>query len=499
MSVEPDESERGGSWPADASATSTGGVAAATRATLGEIPSGGVLSPRYRWISIGMCALIMLTAFEALAVTTIMPTISRELDGASLYAFAFAGPLAVSVVGMVLAGAWSDRGNPRNALFASVALFAAGLLIAGLAPTMGIFVVGRLVHGFGGGAMTVVFYVIVARVYPPVLHPRIFAGFAAAWVIPSLIGPFIAGIVAESVGWRWVFLGVIALVLLAMLMVVPVMRKMHAPSGNTDRPPWNIRRIVWAVLAAVAVLAINLSAEARGPVQWIVPIVAVVIAGFALRPLLPPHTLSAGRGLPSVILLRGLVAATFFGTEVYVPYLLTSQFGLSPAIAGLALTAAGITWSTASWVQGRFPSISHLASIRIGIGLVAIAIALSLSTALLALNPVVQIVGWAIAGAGMGLMYPRLTVMTLEYSTTADQGFNSSALSIADSIGSAIALAATAIAFAALQPVGGAWPFAGSFAVTGVICLVALVLGGRVIAGRVIAPGAAALVADPSH
>ncbi len=449
---------------------------------LGEMPRGGVLSPHYRWISIGMCALIMLSAFENLAVTTIMPTISRELDGASLYAFAFAGPLAVSVVGMVLAGAWSDRGNPRNALFASVGLFVVGLFIAGLAPTMGVFVAGRLVHGLGGGALTVALYVIVARVYPPVLHARIFAGFAAAWVIPALIGPLIAGILAESVGWRWVFLGVVALVLLAMFMVVPVMRSLHSPAPGADRPPWNARRIGWAVLVAVAVLAINLSAEARGPVQWIIPVVAVVIAGFALRPLLPLHTLRAGRGLPSVILLRGLVAATFFGTEVYIPYLLSSQFGLSPAIAGLALTAAGITWATASWVQGRFPGISHLASIRIGVGLMAIAIAVSLATALFALDPVIQIVGWGFAGAGMGLMYPRLTVMTLEYSTTADQGFNSSALSIADSIGSAVALAATAIAFAALEPAGGAWPFAGAFAVTGAICVVALVLGGRVVA-----------------
>ncbi len=451
-----------------------------------------------------MCVLIMLTAFEALAVTTIMPTISRELDGASLYAFAFAGPLAISVVGMVLAGAWSDRGNPRNVLFASVALFAVGLVIAGLAPTMGVFVVGRLVHGFGGGAMTVVFYVIVARVYPPVLHPRIFAGFAAAWVIPSLIGPLIAGLVAESVGWRWVFLGVVALVLLAMFMVVPVMRTLHAPASDVDRPPWNIRRIGWAVLVASAVLAISLSAESSGPVQWIVPVVAVVVAGLALRPLLPPRTLSAGRGLPSVILLRGLVAATFFGTEVYIPYMLSSQFGLSPAIAGLALTAAGITWSAASWVQGRFPGISHLASIRIGIGLMAIAIAVSLATALFALDPVIQIIGWAFAGGGMGLMYPRLTVMTLEYSTTSDQGFNSSALSIADSIGSAVALAATAIAFAALGPAGGAWPFAGAFAVTGTICVVALLLGGRVVARRGAAPdtvcvagGAASRAADP--
>ena len=48
-----------------------------------------------------MVALIFMVAFESLAVTTVMPTVSDALDGASLYAFAFAGPLATGVVGMV--------------------------------------------------------------------------------------------------------------------------------------------------------------------------------------------------------------------------------------------------------------------------------------------------------------------------------------------------------------------------------------------------------------
>ncbi|WP_223695319.1 MFS transporter [Leifsonia poae] len=429
-----------------------------------------------------MCALIMLSAFEALAVTTIMPTVSHELDGAGLYAFAFAGPLAVSVVGMVLAGAWSDRGSPRNALFASVGLFVIGLVLAGTAQSMGLFVAGRLVHGLGGGALTVALYVIVARVYPPPLHPKIFAGFAAAWVIPSLIGPLIAGIVAETVGWRWVFLGVVVLVALAMLMVVPAMRGVRAPDASDERMPWDIRRIGWSVLVAVAVLALNLAAEARGPVQWIAPVVAVAVALVALRPLLPHRTLRAARGLPSVILLRSLVAGTFFAAEVYVPYLLVSQYGMSASVAGLALTAAGLSWAAASWVQGRYPAIGHRLAARLGAIGLAIAVASLLATAVFGLPPVVVIVGWAFAGAGMGILYPRLGVLTLEYSTIDDQGFNSSALSIADAIGSAIALAATAIVFAALAPLGGAWPFAGVFALTAVLCLAAFATGPRITA-----------------
>lgn len=441
----------------------------------------GVLAPRYRWVSIGMCLLVTLAAFEALAVTTIMPAVSRELDGAALYAFAFAGPLAVGVVGMVVAGAWCDRGNPRTALYASVVLFAAGLTLAGTAATMPLFVTGRLIHGLGGGALTVALYVIVARVYPPRLHPSIFAGFAAAWVVPSLIGPVIAGAVAETVGWRWVFLGVVALVVLAMLMVVPAMRGVHGPE---QRPAGGreLARVGLAALVAAAVLGLTLAAEARGPVQWIVPVIAAAVAVAALRPLLPAGVLLARRGLPSVILVRAIVAATFFSAEVYVPLMMVSRYGASPAVAGLALTAAGLSWAAASWAQGRFPAIGNRLAARLGALGLTIAIASLLITAVTGASPIVIVVGWAFAGLGMGLLYPRLGVLTLEYSTPADQGFNSSALSIADSTGSAIALAATAIAFSALGGAASLGAFAGVFVVDGLLCLAAWVCGPRILA-----------------
>ncbi|WP_348786652.1 MFS transporter [Leifsonia sp. NPDC080035] len=444
----------------------------------------GVLGPRFRWVSIGMFLLVMLAAFEAMAVTTIMPTVSRELDGAGLYAFAFAGPLAVSVVGMVLAGVWSDRGNPRNALFASVVLFAVGLTVAGGAPDMVLFVTGRLVHGLAGGAVTVALYVIVARVYPPALHARIFAAFAAAWVIPSLIGPVVAGALAETVGWRWVFLGVVGLVVLAMLMVVPAMRGVHGPAEHAALGRRELVRIGWAVLVAAAVLALTLAAESRGLVQWLAPVLATVVALVALRPLLPTGTLRARRGLPSVILMRALVAGTFFAAEVYVPLLLVTQYGASAAVAGLALTAAGLSWAAASWAQGRFPAIGHLLAARLGALGLTIAIASLLVTAMTGASPVVVVIGWAFAGAGMGVLYPRLGVLTLEYSTPENQGFNSSALSIADAIGSAIALAATAIVFSAFGGADSETSFAAVFVFTGVLCALTWVCGPRILRAR---------------
>jgi predicted MFS family arabinose efflux permease len=207
-------------------------------------------------------------------------------------------------------------------------------------------------------------------------------------------------------------------------------------------------------------------------------VLAVLVTLVAVRPLVPRGTLSARRGLPSVILLRGLVGAAFFGAEVYLPYLLIKEYAYSPALAGLALTVGALAWAAASWLQGRLTEqLSHPMSTTIGSTLVLVAIALALVTALFHLPAAIAIAGWVLGGGGMGLMYPRISVMTLAMSTTANQGFNSSALSISDSLGAALALATTGVVFVTLG-------FPGVFAFTAVIAVYSIVIAPRVAALR---------------
>lgn len=439
-------------------------------------PLPGLFSREYLWTTIGSCALVFLGAFESLAVTTVMPVVSAELHGASLYALAFAGPLATGVIGMVIAGNWSDRNGPIAPLYTSAVLFMGGLIIAGTATAMSTLVIGRLVQGFGSGAIIVALYVVVARVFPARLHPSIFAGFAASWVIPSLIGPFAAGAVAEAWSWHWVFLGVVGLIVAAMAMVVPVARSLGRGRGGSPTTPWAIGRIAWAAVAAGAVLSLDLLTR--------VPVVggflaagAAALVVVAVRSLLPRGTLLAQRGLPSVILLRGLAAAAFFGAEVYLPYLLVKHYEFTPTLAGLALTLAALAWAGTSWLQGRMSvSLTHAMSTSIGSSLVLVAILIAFTTALFTLSPLVAIVGWTLGGGGMGLMYPRISVMTLAFSTTENQGFNSSALTIGDSLGAALALATTELVFAVFS-------FAGVFAFAAMIAVIAVAVAPRVTGG----------------
>jgi MFS family permease len=417
----------------------------------------GVWQSQFVWVTVGAIALIFLAAMQSLAVTTVMPVVSADLDGEALYAVAFAGTLATSVIGMVAAGAWCDRGGVLPPLTTAVALFVVGLVIAGFAGSMPVLVAGRLVQGLGTGAQTVALYVVVARVYPAALHGRVFAAFSAAWVIPSLIGPFLAGAVTEYLHWRWVFLGVAALTVVAFLLVLTRLVGRHLRTDEPSTAPV-LRRLMCAVAVAVGALALSLAGEI-GAIAWAVVAASALVIGLAARPLLPRGTLRAERGLPSVVLMRGLIAGALFGAEIYVPYLLIDEYGFSPTWAGLGLTSAAIAWAAASDVQGRVGDrLGNTRIALIGVTLLASATAAAAIAALWGLSPVFLIVGWALAGGGMGLMYPRLTVLTLAYSTPQNQGFNSSALSISEAIGSATTIAAMGLVFTALVTTGAGFP-----------------------------------------
>lgn len=436
----------------------------------------GILSSAYLATTIGVFALIAFNAFEAMAVTTVMPTISDALDGYSLYALAFAAPLASGVVGTVAAGAWCDRRGPSGSLVAALVLFTLGVLAAGLAPSMEVFVAGRIVQGLGTGALIVSLYVVVGVVYPPHLRPSIFASFAAAWVLPSLFGPAIAAAVADAFGWRWVFLGIVALVALAAFLVAPVLPGLRTETTGEPAPR---SRMVWAGVAAVAVLGVELLGSVPSSLGVGAALAAVAVVVVAVRPLTPQGTLRAGRGLPSVIGTRGLMSAAFFCGQAYIVLVLQLRWDLSPGRSGLALTIVGVVWATASQLQARLGRrLTSELAMRIGTVVLLVA-SLSLWLAVwLDSSPVVAIAAFVVVGAGMGVGFTRTGVAMLAASSESERGFNSSALTIADSLGAALALAFCGIGYAASER-AGADPFLAVFGIAVLASLGAVVTAAR--------------------
>ncbi|MBO4255283.1 MFS transporter [Streptomyces griseorubiginosus] len=415
-----------------------------------------VLGRAYRALSVGIVSVVLLIAFEATAVGTAMPVAARELDGVGLYAFAFSGYFTTSLFGMVLAGRWSDRRGPVGALTTGIGAFAAGLVVAGTAGVMWVFVLGRAVQGLGGGLVIVALYVVVGRAYPERLRPAIMAAFAASWVVPSVVGPLAAGAVTEHLGWRWVFLGIPALVVFPLAIALPQIRRRAAgPVDGCADASGDRRRIRLALAISLGAGFLQYAAQDLRPLSLLPALAGTALLVPAVRGLLPRGTYRAARGLPSVVLLRGVAAGSFIAAESFVPLMLVTQRGLSPTLAGFSLAAGGVTWAVGSWVQSRARVQPYRERLMVvGMVLVAAAIAAAPSVLVDSVPAWTVAVAWAFGCFGMGLVIASTSVLLLKLSAPEEAGANSAALQISDGLSNVVLLSAGGAAFAALG--GGA-------------------------------------------
>ncbi len=387
-------------------------------------------------------------AFEAIGVAAGMPAVAAALDGVSLYALAFAGTLAGSVVAMVWSGRDCDRHGPFRSMTLGMLLFAVGLLMAGLADSMTMLVAGRIVQGLGVGALGVALYVATARALPQELHPRLFALFSSAWVVPAIVGPAISGWIVEQLGWRWLFLAILVLLLPTAALILPPLRSENEP---TKAAPRSWRTLPWALLASISSLALAASADTGAwmPLLVSASLVGAIIAGIQL---LPRGTLRMMRGLPTVIALRGLNSSAFFLSEAFIPLWLHQQRGWSITAAGIALTGGALSWSLGSHLQSLMThdSTRHRWLGR-GCLLLLIGIVVCLSTVLGLLPEWSMLIGWSVTGLGMGLSFPMLGVLTLKLAPREQQGTYSSALQLSAALATSAALAAGGLMFSLLQ------------------------------------------------
>lgn len=420
--------------------------------------TGGVLSAPYRALSIGTVSVILLIAFEATAVGTAMPVAARELHGVSLYAFAFSGYFTTSLFGMVLAGQWSDRRGPLGSLACGIAAFAAGLLMCGTAGAMWLFILGRAVQGLGGGLVIVALYVVVSRAYPERLRPAMMAAFAAGWVVPSVVGPLAAGTVTEELGWRWVFIGIPVLVVFPLALALPqIRRRAGGPVEQAVAAPFGMRRIRLALGISLGAGLLQYAAQhasAPGGARWTALLPGVAGAALlvpAALGLLPRGTYRAARGLPSVVLLRGVADGAFIGAESFVPLMLVTQRGLSPTLAGFSLAAGGATWAVGSYVQAR-PRLEPYRERLVTFGMLLVAVSIAaVPTVLVHAVPVWTVaVAYGVGCFGMGLVLSSVSVLLLQLSAPEEAGANSAALQISDSLSNIVLLSAGGAAFAAL-------------------------------------------------
>jgi MFS family permease len=389
-------------------------------------------------LSVGLAIDMSVIAFEALAVATVAPRVADDLGGLDLYGWTFSAFMLASLVGTVVAGHAADRQGPAPPYLAGVVLFMVGLVACGVAPTMPLFVVGRAVQGLGAGALSSIAVLAIGRAFSESERPRQFAILSSAWVIPGLVAPGLGGLVAEGLGWRYVFLGIAVLPPFAAALVLPRLREIGVADAADAGATLPVRAALLLALGAGGIIG------GLGSSTWLVA-VPLVLAGIAVatpafRHLTPTGTLRAARGMPAAIATRGLTTFAFFGADAFLALALAEQRHLSAVEVGLALTPATITWTIGAWVQARTTHrYTRRTMATAGVVLLAIGVVLTGAAVLLSAVPAwVAGAVWGVGGLGMGLSYSPTNLVVLTDAPEGTEGSATASVQLTDGLGTAL-------------------------------------------------------------
>lgn len=393
-----------------------------------------------RALTFGLLISVFAFAIEGMGVVPALPTAARALGGLHLFGWVFSAFLLAQLVGTLTGGQLADRRGPQLPMVIGLSGFSTGLLLSAAASNMTHFLLGRVLQGFGGGMTVATAYVVIARGYPDTLRPRIMAMFSSVWILPALVGPLISGTVAERLSWRLVFAGIIPFLILGAALLLPALGRFKLQKAAADAPS----RLPAALGLALG-MGLILGLPNLRPRGLIVvggaALLGAILLFFGLRRLLPPGTLRGRAGLPTGILLRGLLALSFFGAEAFVPFGSSELRGASATVSGLALTAGSLGWALAAWLEERLER-RHGPTIRVhcvGIGMLFMmcgiaVVALTIETQL----PFLLIpIGWAVAGFGIGICFSAIGLLCLGAAPPGQEGEVSAQLQLMEALGTA--------------------------------------------------------------
>jgi len=128
--------------------------------------------------------------------------------------------------------AWLSRVLGRkNYYLACVVLFTATSFLCGIAPSLGIMLLSRVLQGIGGGGLAPVEQAILVDTFPPDKRASAFALYTVAIVTAPAIGPVLGGWITDNYNWRWVFFINIPVGLLSLFLTT---RFVHDPPGFAE-------------------------------------------------------------------------------------------------------------------------------------------------------------------------------------------------------------------------------------------------------------------------
>jgi MFS family permease len=342
-------------------------------------------------------------ALQSVAYSAVLPLASRELGGSALYGATLAAGSLTTIL-VLSAGSWLlTRLTARSTLFIATALYLAGVVVAATAPTMVLVLVGSILRGLAGGLLAGFVLTVIGSLFDDVLRPRVLGLYALMWVLPSLVGASLNGVIAVTFGWRWAMAWPAAIVLVARIMIgrdVGIV-----PWRGADRRS-DVRN--GALVLCGLVIASLASAEHQ---LWAI---GVFVAGLALAAWASMRTVRTmlNRDTPRARHAAAFLALclAYFGGAGLVSLGVVEGLHRGAVAGSIAVGTGLLAWS----LTGARPPRSDLRMLGLALLIVALATESVAQMVPRAAAMVIAVAAWAIGGLGMGLCYPRFCSAPLD-------------------------------------------------------------------------------------
>jgi len=417
--------------------------------------------PRVDWLALWRSGDLARLCFVSLGIvfhagcenmiTTIMPAMVRDLGGVEFTGWTF----AIYETGSIIAGAATGRlatyWTVRSNMIVAALVFAIGCIATVLAPSMPWLLLGRVISGFGGGALISLSFVAVQRYFPSAVWPQLMAVLSVVWGVAAFGGPLFGGVVDALLTWRWAFIIFAAGAVVFAVATLRVLREEPAPpAASGAQPPFPA--------LALACLAAGVTAIAAAGVETRAPVSALLLFGgfagvvlfFVLdarRPrsrLFPAGTFDPRTTLGAGMIMVGALSVSTCSFGFYGPLLLAALHGFSPLTTGLIIASESIAWSILSILFAGSPRrleplIMTSGALMITAGIAGFAFAVpSGSVPAILLCALLQ-------GGGFGVLWPFASRRIVSAAPEAERPIAASSFSTLQRMGYAIGAALAGI------------------------------------------------------
>lgn len=306
----------------------------------------------------GLMLGMFLAAINQTIVAPAMPRIVASLGGMEHYSWIAVSALLASTVIVPIVGKLSDLFGRKRFYVGGIVVFMASSLVAALAPTFEVFMLARVLEGFGMGTMMPLSQAIIGDLVPPRERGKYQGLMGGVFGLASVVGPFVGGWITDSLSWHWLFFLNLPLGVLALCVIIPYMKLPHV------RRPHRIDYggFVTLALGLTAVLLAIVLGGSTFP--WGSPVILGLFAGGAavLALFLWIETKAAEPVMPLRLWRNPIFAAAniatlcvamaMFGAIYYIPVFVQGVQGASVTGSGAVLTPMMLSLVAMSTVSG---------------------------------------------------------------------------------------------------------------------------------------------------